>query len=276
MDTAALLDAPLGDLMADAARLRDAAHGARVTFSPKVFIPLTMLCRDRCGYCTFAKPPAHLDSPYLSLDDVPQAFAALVAEEAPRSIALSGGDTARACYELLADADVEWSRVTVLFGDERWVPVDDPDSNEGMARRVLLDHVEPHAIHSMRKASDTWEGAASAYDALLRGLGAVGLVHLGLGPDGHTASLFPGSPALGEQERLVVTNPGDATHPHDRLTFTFPAIAQAELAVFTIAGSDKRDAFSRIRAGDDLPATHVTAQRVIWLVDPAAMGSGNT
>src|SRR5436190_12524178 len=70
VDTAALLDAPLGDLMADAARLRDAAHGARVTFSPKVFIPLTMLCRDRCGYCTFAKPPAHLDSPYLSLDDV--------------------------------------------------------------------------------------------------------------------------------------------------------------------------------------------------------------
>jgi FO synthase len=70
VDTAALLDAPLGDLMADAARLRDAAHGSRVTFSPKVFIPLTMLCRDRCGYCTFAKPPAHLDSPYLSLDEV--------------------------------------------------------------------------------------------------------------------------------------------------------------------------------------------------------------
>src|SRR5436189_4442700 len=69
-DPTALIDAPLADLMADAARLRDAAHGARVTFSPKVFIPLTMLCRDRCGYCTFAKPPAHLDSPYLSLDDV--------------------------------------------------------------------------------------------------------------------------------------------------------------------------------------------------------------
>ena len=79
-----------------------------------------------------------------------------------------------------------------------------------------------------------------------------------------------------EQERLVVTNPGDATHPHDRLTFTFPAIAQAELAVFTVAGADKRDALSRVRAGDDLPAAHVTAQRVIWLVDPAAMGSRNT
>ena len=70
MDTAALLDAPLGDLMAEAARLRDAAHGARVTYSPKVFIPLTMLCRDRCGYCTFAKAPAHLVAPYLTIDEV--------------------------------------------------------------------------------------------------------------------------------------------------------------------------------------------------------------
>ena len=63
VDPATLLDAPLGELMAEAARLRDAAHGARVTFSPKVFIPLTMLCRDRCGYCTFAKPPARLEAP---------------------------------------------------------------------------------------------------------------------------------------------------------------------------------------------------------------------
>src|SRR5207237_2044485 len=70
LDPAALLDAPLSDLMARAARRRDAAHGARVTFSPKVFIPLTMLCRDKCGYCTFAKPPAHLVSPYLELDEV--------------------------------------------------------------------------------------------------------------------------------------------------------------------------------------------------------------
>src|SRR6266496_5708789 len=70
LDPPALLDAPLPELMAEAASLRDAAHGARVTFSPKVFIPLTMLCRDRCGYCTFAKPPARLDAPYLSLDDV--------------------------------------------------------------------------------------------------------------------------------------------------------------------------------------------------------------
>ena len=69
-DVEALLDAPLAELMAQAAARRDAAHGARITFSPKVFIPLTMLCRDTCGYCTFAKPPAHLMSPYLELDEV--------------------------------------------------------------------------------------------------------------------------------------------------------------------------------------------------------------
>jgi 6-phosphogluconolactonase len=207
------------------------------------------------------------------VDDVPQAFAALVAEVAPRSIALSGGDTARSCYELLVGADVEWDAVSVLFGDERWVPVDDPDSNEGMARRALLDQVKPHAIHSLRDAGATIDEAAAAYDALVRELGPVGFVHLGLGPDAHTASLFPGSPALEERERLVVPNPGDATHPHDRLTFTFPAIAQAELAVFTVDGAEKREAFGRVRAGDDVPAARVTAQRVIWLVDAPAMGT---
>ncbi len=210
------------------------------------------------------------------VDDVPQAFAALVADVAPRSIALSGGGTAKDCYELLAGADVDWAEVSVLFGDERWVPVDDPDSNEGMARAVLLDRVQPHAIHSLCSAGDTIDAAASGYDALLRELGPVGLVHLGLGPDGHTASLFPGSRALEEGERLVVPNPGDATHPHDRLTFTFPAIEQSELVVFTVAGEDKREAFARVRAGDDVPAARVTAQRAIWLVDPAAIGNDPT
>ena len=70
VDVRALIDVPTAELMVEAARLRDRAHGARVTFSPKVFIPLTMLCRDKCGYCTFAKPPAHLVSPYLELDEV--------------------------------------------------------------------------------------------------------------------------------------------------------------------------------------------------------------
>ena len=181
------------------------------------------------------------------VENVPQAFAALVVEVAPRSIALSGGGTARACYELLADAATSsGARCRCCFGDERWVPVDDPDSNEGMARQALLDQVKPRAIHSLRNAGDTIDAAASAYDALLREIGPVDLVHLGLGPDGHTASLFPGSPALAERERLVVPNPGDATHPHDRLTFTYPAIEQSELVVFTVA---RRRQARRVRPG---------------------------
>lgn len=207
------------------------------------------------------------------VDDVAAAFADLVAREAPASIALSGGGTARDCYERLRNASVAWDSVDVWFGDERFVPVDDPDSNEGMARRALLDHVSARSIHSMRGSADTIDAAAAAYDALVRDHGPVALVHLGLGPDGHTASLFPGSPALHEEERLVVSNPGDATHPHDRLTFTYPALAESGLVVFTVAGADKRDALSRIHAGDDLPAAHVSASRVIWLVDPPARGS---
>lgn len=206
------------------------------------------------------------------VDDVPRAFAALVVEEAPASLALSGGSTARAGYELLAVADVEWSEVDVFFGDERWVPVDDPESNEGMARRAFVDQVHPRAVYSMRRAGDTIGEAADAYDRLLRGYGPLGLVHLGLGPDGHTASLFPGSSALDERERLVVAT-GDELHPHPRLTLTFPALNQSRLVVFTVAGEGKREALQRVKSGDDLPAARVSAARVIWLVDEAANGS---
>jgi 6-phosphogluconolactonase len=206
------------------------------------------------------------------VDHVPQAFADLVASVAPASIALSGGDTARECYELLAVADIAWGGVSVFMGDERWVAIDDPDSNEGMARHAFLDQVEPATIHSMRRAGDTPQAAAAAYDTLVRDAPPIDVVHLGLGPDGHTASLFPGSAALREQERFVVTN-GDDLHPHPRLTFTYPALARSRIAVFTVDGADKADAFARVRAGDDVPAAHVTAQQVIWLVDPAAVGS---
>jgi 6-phosphogluconolactonase len=205
------------------------------------------------------------------VEHVPRAFSALVVEEAPASLALSGGSTARACYELLAGADVDWSEVEVFFGDERWVPVGDPESNEGMARHAFVDQVIPRQVHSMRHAGDTIEEAADAYDRLLRDHGPLGFVHLGLGPDGHTASLFPGSPALDERERLVVAT-GDDLHPHPRLTLTFPAIAQSRLAVLTVAGEGKRDALRRVKAGDDLPAERVSAARVIWLVDEAANG----
>jgi 6-phosphogluconolactonase len=209
------------------------------------------------------------------VDDVPTAFAQLVGATAPASIAMSGGGTAEQCYaSLAARTDVDWSTIDVYLGDERFVPVTDPDSNEGMARRVLLDAAGPQAIFSLATAGATVADAAAAYDALVRGAAPIELVHLGLGPDGHTASLFPGSAALTERARLVVAN-SDALHPHPRLTFTYPALERSPLVVFTVAGAEKRDAFARVRAGDDVPAAHVRASaggRVVWLVDRAAAG----
>lgn len=206
------------------------------------------------------------------VDHVPRSFADLVREETPRTFALSGGNTARECYELLSVADVDWSRVSILFGDERWVPVGDPDSNEGTARHAFLDNVRPHEIHSLREAGPTIEEAAANYDALLRHLGAIELVHLGLGPDGHTCSLFPGSPSLQERDRLVIPT-GDDKHPHPRLTFTYPALEMSRLVVFTVQGAAKKEALARVASGDDVPAAHVQAERIIWLADAAATGA---
>ena len=205
------------------------------------------------------------------VDDVPLAFARLVAQESPRSVALSGGETAEQCYAAVRLAGPDWSNVDVYIGDERFVGPDDPDSNENMARRVLLDAVRPRAVHSMWQPVPI-EEAALRYDALIRAAPPIDLVHLGLGPDGHTASLFPGSSTLDETERLVVPA-GDDLHPHPRLTFTFPAIARSRLVVVTVAGAEKRDAIERIRAGEDLPAARIRGERVLWLGDGAALGA---
>jgi 6-phosphogluconolactonase len=200
------------------------------------------------------------------VDDVPRAFARLVAQIAPRSIALSGGGLAHLCYSALRSEPVNWSAIDVFFGDERVVPIESDESNEGMARRILLDAVKPRAVHSMVGAG------ADAYDALVRAAAPIALNHLGLGPDGHTASLFSGSPALDERDRFVVET-GDDVHPFPRLTFTFPAIAASELAVVTVAGEDKRDPIRRIRAGEDLPGARLRAKQVLWIGDRAALAA---
>jgi 6-phosphogluconolactonase len=198
------------------------------------------------------------------VDDVPRAFARLVADAAARSLALSGGELAHLCYSALRSERVDWSSIDVYFGDERVVPVASDDSNEGMARRILLDEVHPHAVHSMVEAG------ADKYDAVVRAAAPIDIAHLGLGPDGHTASLFDGSPELDEQDRFVVET-SDALHPHPRLTFTFPAIASCALALVTVAGADKRDAIRRIRSGEDLPGARIRAKRVLWIGDRAAL-----
>jgi 6-phosphogluconolactonase/glucosamine-6-phosphate isomerase/deaminase len=141
-----------------------------------------------------------------------------------------------------------------------------------MARTTFLDEVEPRAIHSMRNAGHTPDEAADRYDQLLRNASPLGLVHLGLGPDGHTASLFPGSPALSvDPGRLVVLNEDpNGNNPYQRMTLTFSGIARARLVIFTVSGEEKREAMQQVIDGADIPAAHVTAERIVWLVDPSA------
>lgn len=208
--------------------------------------------------------------------DVPGAFAAAVLEAYRQrrgeefSLVLSGGDTARRCYERLAadsGAGVDWLQVDVYWGDERCVPPDHPDSNEGLGRRALLERVgAARSVHPMR-----CEAGAEPYQMRVGEVGRFDVVHLGLGADGHTASLFPGSAALdADPGRLVVMNEDPAGHhPHRRMTLTFSGIARARLAVVTVMGESKREALRRLVAGDDLPAARVRADRVLWLVDQA-------
>ena len=204
------------------------------------------------------------------VENVAASFAELVVERQPTSIALSGAWLARDCYSALREVALDWPSIEVFFGDERFVPVESPDSNEGQARRVLLDHVAPGAIHSMY-ANLPLADAADAYDLLIRRSPPIDLIHLGVGPDGHTASLFPHSEALEDTIRFVVPN-GDADHPHPRLTFTFRAIARSPLVVVAVSGAEKREAIARLRAGEDLPAARIRAAEVVWLLDPDAFG----
>ena len=217
---------------------------------------------------------------------VPEAFARLVvsslaADRVERfSLFLSGGSTARECYEALASAGgpgsgVDWDDVDIYLGDERCVPPDDPDSNHRMVTETLLDVVGPVGSDHPMYRSGTPSAAATDYEAVIAPLPAFDVLHLGLGPDGHTASLFPGSAALDvvDPAVLVVANQDpSAVNPHERITLTYPAIARARLAVFTVSGASKRPAFAGVVAGDDLPATHVVADRILWLVDRDAVG----
>jgi 6-phosphogluconolactonase len=220
------------------------------------------------------------------VESVPDAFASIVSDalsaprERPFSLFLSGGSTAEESYRRLAglsaaDKDIDWSSVGIYLGDERCVPPDHPDSNHRMITEALLDVVGPVASDNPMYRTGTPAAAAADYQHTIGTLPSFDLIHLGLGPDGHTASLFPDSRALtvDDPEVLVVANSDpNANNPHDRVTLTFPAIARARLVVFTVSGESKHDALARIVAGTDLPAARVTAQRVVWLVDDAAAG----
>jgi len=208
------------------------------------------------------------------VDDLPGAFAdAVISAFTDRpgdefDVALSGGDTARECYERLATEgaqSIDWLAVNFFWGDERCVPPDDPDSNELLVRRALLERIgAANAVYPMRCA----EGL-DAYQLRLGEVGQLDLVHLGMGDDGHTASLFPGSKALEADPGQLVTFNEDPTghNKHPRMTLTYAGIARARLVLFTVAGASKRPALEAILAGHDLPAARVQASRVVWLVD---------
>jgi len=193
----------------------------------------------------------------------------------PRTIALAGGSTPRRLYERLATCDFPWPETDVFFGDERCVPPDHPASNFGMAAEALLSNV-PARVHRMRGEDCDPAGYEQELRAVFGpAIPEFDLVLLGLGEDGHTASLFPGDPALQMTNRWVVR----VERPdHVRLTLTLPVLSAARIALFLVSGSAKREAVGRLLRGEDIPAAKVGAQEVVIIADeaaaPAAGGAG--
>jgi 6-phosphogluconolactonase len=206
------------------------------------------------------------------------------------AIALTGGSSPEGLYRLLAQepyrSRIPWERVHWFIGDDRFVPPDSPLSNMGMARRLFLDRVKvpPANIHPIATIADSPQTAAQRYESELKNFyGAerfgparplFDLVLMGLGSDGHTASLFPGAPALEEKEHWVVGVDKAHLAPFvPRVTLTFPALASAREMLFLVSGEDKRDILARVLAGEDLPAARAHCDgELVWLVDRAATG----
>jgi 6-phosphogluconolactonase len=209
-----------------------------------------------------------------------------VAERGRFTWALSGGSTPRPVYESLAGDPyrerLPWSAIHTFWGDERHVPPDHPESNYRMAREAMIDRVPVPAGNVHRVAAEDADArrAAAAYESELRsffGLApgewpAFDLMLLGIGPDGHTASLFPGSPALRERDHLVVAPWVEAQRTF-RITLTPPVLNHARLSLFLVSGEDKADALRAVIEGEREPDRYpaqVVEGNVLWMVDRAA------
>jgi 6-phosphogluconolactonase len=228
---------------------------------------------------------------FATAEELAQAAADWIVEharECPRRFALclSGGATPKRLYELMAESPrrdrFPWQRTHWFWGDERVVAHDDPRSNFHMAFEALLRHVPVPAdnIHAIATGRMSAVAGAAEYEAalkhfygapnLLAGRPLFDLTLLGLGEDGHIASLFPGSPALAETKRWAVPVAGEGAL--DRITLTYPALASSAITAFLVVGERKRQALARVRAGDPaLPAVRLRPQgEVYWFADRAA------
>lgn len=190
------------------------------------------------------------------------------------SLSLSGGNTPKPVYEALAARPLDWSKVIITFGDERCVPPDDEQSNYLMARRTLIDLIPIPAENVLRmKGEIDPADAAKEYEADLRARAGGGvfrhdLILLGMGPDGHTASLFPGTPALAEHERLVVENYVPKMSMW-RITFTYPMLDAARHVCFLVNSAGKDDVLDEVFSGtSDYPCAAVNPMdgKLTWLL----------
>ena len=221
----------------------------------------------------------------VAAERVVRAAEAAVERRGRFTIALSGGRPPRPLYELLGGPlrdRVPWERTEIYFGDERCVPPSHPESNFAAARHALLGYVPLARVHRIEGELPP-ERAAANYDATLRAAfpddlaPTFDVVLLGVGPDGHTASLFPGGAALDVRDRWAVAVPTPTTvAPHvPRVTVTLPPLERAREVWFLATGADKRDVLRRVLDGDGagLPAARVHgALRTTWLIDRAAHG----
>jgi 6-phosphogluconolactonase len=214
-------------------------------------------------------------------------MASLQASGKVPSVVLTGGTIANAIYQAVAalpSSDVDWTRVDFWWGDERFVPADSTDRNDRAAELDMLDvvGVDPARVHAMPAADEVHtdvDAAAAAYAEEVRTHAGddFDLVLLGVGPDGHVASLFPGFPQLGVVDELAVGVTGSPKPPPDRITLTFATLNRAREVWFLVTGEGKADAVARALAPDgsvqDTPARGITVQDSIWWLDRAAASS---
>lgn len=189
------------------------------------------------------------------------------------SIVLAGGNSPLALYRRLAGEAMQWNKWRVYFGDERCLPLDHPDRNSLQARHALLDHVPIESEHIFTPPSELGPiEAASRYGAMLADAGEFDLVLLGLGEDGHTASLFPDHELGLSRDAPDVLPVFDAPKPPpERITFSANRLSRAKQVIFLVTGESKRDAIRRWRRGELIPAATISARRsLIVLADSAA------